>query len=130
MTDRRPVGRGQRSAQTVLRRLGILSVLVECKRAEFTYLRQLLELTDGNLSRHLTVLGEAGLVTLRKDTTGRRPRTWVSVTRQGAVAFRSELASLDEMVRAHRRSNANRSQGTRKPPSPVSEDTCTSKTRT
>ena len=42
-------------------RLGILAVLEEAKRADFSYLRDALDLSDGNLSRHIQVLEEAGL---------------------------------------------------------------------
>src|SRR3712207_8147482 len=42
-------------------RLGILAVLREARRADFAYLRDALELTDGNLSRHIAVLEDAGL---------------------------------------------------------------------
>lgn len=47
-------------------RLGILAVLVEADRADFNFLRTTLSLTDGNLSRHLQVLKEAGCVEIRK----------------------------------------------------------------
>jgi DNA-binding MarR family transcriptional regulator len=82
-------------------RLGLLSVLVEAHHAEFTYLRQLLELSDGNLNRHLAVLAEAGYVRSQRDTSGSRPRTWVSITPAGRRAFRAELAALKRLVRTH-----------------------------
>jgi DNA-binding PadR family transcriptional regulator len=85
-------------------RLGILCVLYEIEKAEFTYLRQLLELSDGNLARHLGVLGDAGLVVLTKQQQGSRPRTWVALTSAGKRAFRDEVDRLDRIVRAHRQS--------------------------
>ncbi len=84
-------------------RLGILSVLGEVDKAEFTYLRQLLELSDGNLARHLSVLVEAGHVALTKTRPGSRSRTWVTLTPDGRRALRREVESLDRIVRAHRR---------------------------
>ncbi|MDQ1421084.1 MAG: hypothetical protein QOJ52_3046 [Acidimicrobiaceae bacterium] len=84
-------------------RLGILCVLGEVDKAEFTYLRQLLELSDGNLSSHLGVLVEAGLVVLTKDRAGTRTRTWLALTGAGRQALRLEVESLDRIVRAHRR---------------------------
>ena len=57
-------------------RLGILTIAAEAKRAEFGYLRETLGLTAGNLSRHLTVLEDAGLIEVEKGYAGRRPRTW------------------------------------------------------
>jgi DNA-binding MarR family transcriptional regulator len=82
-------------------RLGILTITAEAKRAEFGYLREVLELTAGNLSRHLTVLEEAGMVEVEKGYAGRRPRTWVSITRAGRSALAAELDALAALVRHH-----------------------------
>jgi DNA-binding MarR family transcriptional regulator len=81
-------------------RLGILTITAEA-RAEFGYLRDALGLTPGNLSRHLTVLEEAGLVQVEKGYEGRRPRTWVRITATGRAALAAELAALTELVRRH-----------------------------
>jgi len=82
-------------------RLGILTITAEAGRAEFGYLRDALDLTPGNLSRHLTVLEEAGLVDVEKGYAGRRPRTWVRITRQGRSALAAELDVLAALVRQH-----------------------------
>jgi DNA-binding transcriptional ArsR family regulator len=82
-------------------RLGILTITAEA-RAEFGYLRDTLGLTPGNLSRHLTVLEEAGLVLVDKGYQGRRPRTWVRITGRGRDALAAELATLTELVSRHR----------------------------
>ena len=58
-------------------RLGILTITAEAQRADFGYLREALSLTAGNLSRHLTVLEEAGLIQVEKGYEGRKPRTRV-----------------------------------------------------
>lgn len=79
-------------------RLGILAVLSEARRADFGYLRDALELTDGNLSRHIAVLEEAGLVNVEKGFEGKRPRTWVQATRAGRAALKAELAALQELI--------------------------------
>ncbi len=79
-------------------RLGILGVLMETKRADFKYLKESLELTDGNLSRHLQVLEEAGFVAIEKRIEGRRPRTWVSATPLGRDAFTAEIHALKVIV--------------------------------
>lgn len=79
-------------------RLAILAVLAEARRADFTYLRNTLGTTDGNLSRHLQVLADAGLVQIRKGFEGKRPRTWVSSTSRGRAALASEVAALKEIV--------------------------------
>jgi DNA-binding MarR family transcriptional regulator len=82
-------------------RLGILTVAAEARRVEFGYLRESLELTAGNLSRHITVLAEAGLVEVEKGYEGRRPRTWVRITRDGRKALAAEMAALSALVRRH-----------------------------
>jgi DNA-binding MarR family transcriptional regulator len=82
-------------------RLGILTITAEAKRADFGYLRQALGLTAGNLSRHLTVLEDAGMVQVDKGYAGRRPRTWVRITGQGRAALAAELAALTELLRRH-----------------------------
>lgn len=82
-------------------RLGILTITAEADRAEFGYLRDALDLTPGNLSRHLTVLEGAGLVNVEKGYEGRRPRTWVRITREGRTALAAELDLLAAIVRQH-----------------------------
>ena len=84
-------------------RLGILTVAAEAKRVEFGYLRESLDLTAGNLSRHITVLADAGLVEVEKGYQGRRPRTWVRITREGQRALAAEIAALVALVNRHGR---------------------------
>ena len=79
-------------------RLGVLAVLAESRRADFGYLRDVLELTDGNLSRHLQVLEEAGYVRTEKRFEGKRPRTWVAATAKGRAAFAAELAARRALI--------------------------------
>ena len=82
-------------------RLGILTITAEAESADFGYLRDALGLTPGNLSRHLTVLEEAGLIKVDKGYEGKRPRTWVSITSDGRTALAAELAALTELLRRH-----------------------------
>jgi DNA-binding MarR family transcriptional regulator len=79
-------------------RLGILAVLSELRRADFNYLRSTLGLTDGNLSRHLSVLEDAGHVTIEKTFEGKRPRTWVAATKRGRAALRAEIDALTALI--------------------------------
>ncbi len=82
-------------------RLGILTIAAESKRVEFGYLKDALELTGGNLSRHLTVLVDAGMLAMEKGYDGRRPKTWVSITRAGRQALADEIAALRALVARH-----------------------------
>ena len=79
-------------------RLGILAVLREADKVEFAYLRDMLGLTDGNLSRHLQTLEEAGYVEVEKGYHGRRPRTWLGISRAGSQALDRELSVLRALV--------------------------------
>lgn len=80
-------------------RLGILAVLHESAKVEFTFLRKALDLTAGNLSRHLQVLEDAGLITVDKGYEGRRARTWIRITKPGRTAFLAEITHLKELIR-------------------------------
>jgi DNA-binding MarR family transcriptional regulator len=80
-------------------RLGILAVLAEATEADFTYLRKVLDLTDGNLGRHLEILERAGLIAISKGYHGRRPRTRAAITADGRRALRRELASMNALMR-------------------------------
>lgn len=81
-------------------RLGILTAACETKRIDFVSLRELLDLTDGNLSRHLSTLENAGYVKTTKTFVDRKPRTWISATPAGRKALADELAALREIVGA------------------------------
>ncbi|MGW0181667.1 transcriptional regulator [Nocardia sp. NPDC003345] len=79
-------------------RLGILIIAHEARRVEFGFLRTTLELTTGNLSRHLTVLEEAGLVEIEKGYEGKRGRTWVHLTTAGEKALSDEITRLKRII--------------------------------
>jgi DNA-binding MarR family transcriptional regulator len=79
-------------------RLGIMSVTREARKVEFGFLRTTLGLTAGNLSQHLTVLENAGLVTIEKGYEGRRGRTWIELTKAGQRALDGEIAALKSLI--------------------------------
>ena len=79
-------------------RLGILVVLAEGGRADFSYLKGTLDLTDGNLGRHLAILEEAQLVRLDRAFEGRKSRTWVTLTAKGKRALNAELKFMREIL--------------------------------
>ena len=81
-------------------RLGLLtSLIAHPKGLAFSDLKQLCGLTDGNLSRHLQVLQEAGLVEIRKGYDGNRPQTTCGLTAAGRGRFLDYLAVLERVVR-------------------------------
>ena len=81
-------------------RLGLLtSLMAHPKGLAFADLKQLCGLTDGNLSRHLQVLQEAGLVEVTKGYEGNRPHTSCRLTKSGRRRFLDYLAVLERLVR-------------------------------
>jgi DNA-binding MarR family transcriptional regulator len=81
-------------------RLGILTALVTHRGGvAFTDLARLCSLTDGNLSRHLDVLAEEGLVQITKSFAGRRPLTTCKLTSTGRKRFRDYLTQLERVLR-------------------------------
>ncbi len=88
-------------------RLGLLvSLSARPKGLLFGELKQLCALTDGNLSRHLEVLADAGLIEIHKGYDGRRPQTRVTLTRQGRKRFLAYLAELERVVQDARAESA------------------------
>lgn len=87
-------------------RLGILTIAAEAERVEVAYLRDALELTAGNLSRHLAVLEAADLIQIERGYHGRRPKTWIRITQQGQAALAAEIEALQELLRRHQQFRA------------------------
>ncbi len=80
-------------------RLGIVaSLATHTQGLAFSDLKQLCALTDGNLNRHLLVLQEAGLVEVRKDSTGPRPQTRCQLTPLGRKRFVEYIGVLEQVV--------------------------------
>lgn len=83
-------------------RLSIMAALAAADSVEFRYLRELLEVSDSLLSKHLSVLEERGYVAIAKGYVGKRPRTWLSLTSEGRIAFERYLAALHALTDAAR----------------------------
>ncbi len=79
-------------------RLGIISALIGGDKLEFTYLRNLLELSDGNLSVQIRKLEEAGYIKVKKVFLGRKPKTFCRITTKGQRAIKNLIGKLEEMV--------------------------------
>jgi DNA-binding transcriptional ArsR family regulator len=84
---------------TRLRIMAALISLNEGEKADFGFLRDLLELTDGNLSVHLQRLEEAGYAEVEKTYVKRRPKTWIWATAEGRIAFAAHVDALEAIVR-------------------------------
>ncbi len=79
-------------------RLAIVSVLARCEEAEFTYLRDEIGATDGNLAVHCRKLEDAGYIVCKKRFVGRKPSTSYSLTQVGRDALVHYAKTLTEMI--------------------------------
>jgi len=80
-------------------RLGLMSVLVVNDSLSFNELKELLQLTDGNLASHLRALEETGYIEVQKQFLGRKPLTTYKSTETGQKAFSDHLQVLENMIR-------------------------------
>jgi len=83
-------------------RLRIMATLVTLKPADevdFTYLRDLLEVTDGNLGAHLRKLEEARYIVIKKTFVDRKPRSFISATPEGRKAFDQHVQALEDILK-------------------------------
>lgn len=84
-------------------RLAILSILGTVANANFTFLKEATETTDGNLSTHLTKLETAGYITQTKIFVDKKPQTLCAITDTGRQAFKSYLDQLEEIVKSQKK---------------------------
>ena len=83
-------------------RLRIMAALVTLEtgnEVDFTYLRNLLQVTDGNLGAHLRKLEEAGYIAVNKTFVERKPRTYVSATAEGRKVFQEHVVALESILK-------------------------------
>ncbi|MFF9074328.1 transcriptional regulator [Streptomyces sp. NPDC014872] len=64
------------------------------EKAEFGFVRDLVEVTDSALSKQVSALEEADWVAIQKGRAGRRPRTWLSLTSEGRAVYQRHLSAL------------------------------------
>ncbi len=84
-------------------RLRIMATLVTLEQndeVDFIYLRDLLDVTDGNLGAHLRKLEEAGYITINKTFVERKPRTYISATAEGRKVFQEHVAALQSILKS------------------------------
>lgn len=81
-------------------RLGIMSILLVNDKVEFSTLKEMLEITDGNLASHIAALEKLAYVQVQKQFIGKKPNTSYVVTKQGRKAFNEHLDALEKLVRS------------------------------
>jgi DNA-binding MarR family transcriptional regulator len=83
-------------------RLGIMSLLMIHDELEFTRIKELLQVTDGNLASHSRALESAGYILVEKSFVGRKPNTTYKATEEGRKAFGQHLDALEDLIRRGR----------------------------
>lgn len=80
-------------------RLQIMSVLAANERYDFNSLKDLLNITDGNLASHLKALEKEEYITVHKSFLGRKPNTNYEATKKGKIAFKNHLDTLEQLIK-------------------------------
>jgi DNA-binding MarR family transcriptional regulator len=79
-------------------RLAVMALLVSVEQAEFTFLKERVNTTDGNLSIHLKKLEEAGYVGVHKSFVDKKPLSTYRLTAKGRKAFELYVERLEKMI--------------------------------
>jgi DNA-binding MarR family transcriptional regulator len=80
-------------------RLQIMSVLMVNDRYDFNSLKELLDVTDGNLASHLKGLEKEDYIVIHKAFLGRKPNTTYEATEKGKTAFKQHLDALEKLIK-------------------------------
>jgi len=84
-------------------RLQIMSVLVANENYDFNSLKELLEVTDGNLASHLKALEKEEYILVNKTFIGRKPNTQYAVSEKGRSAFIKHLEALEDLIKQQKK---------------------------
>ncbi|WP_426275926.1 winged helix-turn-helix domain-containing protein [Chryseobacterium sp. S-02] len=79
-------------------RLGIMSVLMVNDWVDFSEMKNLLDVTDGNLASHSTALEKSNYIEVKKEFVGKKPKTSYRVTQSGRLAFTEHLNALEKLL--------------------------------
>jgi DNA-binding HxlR family transcriptional regulator len=80
-------------------RLGIMSAVMVNEDMNFNDLKELIQVTDGNLASHLKTLEDNQYIKVKKRFVGRKTNTTYSVTKAGEKAFKAHLEALEQMIK-------------------------------
>jgi DNA-binding MarR family transcriptional regulator len=80
-------------------RLQIMSVLAVNKSYDFNSLKDLLQITDGNLASHIKALEKVEYISVSKSFIGRKPNTQYAITKKGKDAFKKHLQALENLIK-------------------------------
>jgi DNA-binding MarR family transcriptional regulator len=82
-------------------RFSIAALLAAASKVEFSFARDHVEVTDSILSKQVSAMEQAGYVKVEKGHVGKRPRTWLSLTKEGRRTFQRHMAALREIAQAN-----------------------------
>lgn len=80
-------------------RLGIMSILIVNDWVDFSEMKSILDITDGNLASHSSALEKVGYIEVKKEFVGKKPKTSYRVTQSGREAFTEHINSLERLIR-------------------------------
>jgi DNA-binding MarR family transcriptional regulator len=80
-------------------RLGIMSILMVNDQVDFGSLKELLQLTDGNLASHIKTLEKKKLIEVHKEFVNKKPKTTYKATTEGREAFKKHLNALERILK-------------------------------
>ena len=80
-------------------RLGIMSILMVNQSMDFGSVKEMLNITDGNLASHVSALEKLGYLEVRKQFVGKKPNTTYLATKEGKKAFTDHLNALESLIR-------------------------------
>jgi len=81
-------------------RLGIMSILMVNEWVDFTDMKNLLNITDGNLASHSSALEKSEYIEVKKEFVGKKPKTSYQVTPRGRAAFKEHLSYLEKLMKS------------------------------
>ena len=79
-------------------RLGVMSILMVNEDMDFNSLKDMLQITDGNLASHVSALEKNKYIKVKKTFIGKKPNTSYSVTALGRKAFNDHLDALERLI--------------------------------
>jgi DNA-binding HxlR family transcriptional regulator len=80
-------------------RLGIMSILMVNETVDFATLKEMLDITDGNLASHVSALEKLEFVAVNKQFIGKKPNTTYAATALGKSAFMEHLNALESLIK-------------------------------
>jgi len=84
-------------------RLGVMSILMVNDSVDFNTLKEMLQLTDGNLASHIAALEKACFINVNKQFVGKKPQTTYQATKEGRNAFAEHLNALEKLIKNNKK---------------------------